>query len=369
MNPCRPTLVALAPGRFDWRHIPRLLAALLLLAPTFVSAQELRARLGGAMRGEMIVLGLDPEGVRLRPAGETTGEVILPLAEARDLWFVLPESYQRALQLAYYARPDEALLLLAPVVRLLVPYAAAPGTNAVPVINTYFDLLLGRERWAEALALARSLPLDTPDTGFLPRFVALARALRTTGAVLDATTLVQRVPVNDGTREWWPLLRDFADELRRTGHYVEAQTLYERLPPAGDDEVARAGRELLLAYTDYHAGQRTRAAARLEELAPPPGETEAGTLFRLLAGRRALDTERPADALDLLGRALVEASGATEWRAELMAVIARAYRAAGPTAVADGIEADLRRIYPASRWTPPAPPSLSTDDSPESSAL
>jgi hypothetical protein len=73
----------------------------------------------------------------------------------------------------------------------------------------------------------------------------------------------------------------------------------------------------------------------------------------LLTGRRALDTEQPELALDVLSRALVEDSGATEWRAELLALAGRAYRSAVRLEVASGIESDLRRIYPTSRWTPP----------------
>jgi hypothetical protein len=334
------------------RATSRLLAVLLVLAPAWVSAQDLRARFGGGARAEMVVLGIDDAGIRLRPADTTVGEVILPLAEARDLWFVLPDTYQRAQQLIFQSRPAEARLLLQPLVTSLLPFAAAPGTNVGPVINTYFDLLFDQSAWDEAVGLARSLPLDTPNIGFLPRTVRLARALRATDRALDATALVQRIPVNEATREWWPLLQDFADELRRAGHYVEAQALYVRLPTPAD-EADRVERDLLIAYTDYHAGQRARAAARVELVAPPPTDTEAGTLHRLLTGRLALDTEQPELALDVLSRALVEASGATEWRAELLALAGRAYRAAGRLEVASGIESDLRRIYPTSRWTPP----------------
>jgi len=326
------------------------------LWPVDAAAQALRARLGASSRSDVEILGIDEAGIRMRPVGSTTGEIILPLAEARELFFVLPESYQRAQQLAFNVRPGEALALLGPVINPMLPFLAAPGTNAVPATNYYFDLLLGQQRWDEALGLARQLPLEVQNTGFLPRVVELARALRATGRSVEATTLATRIPVTANTMDWFPLLADFADELRRAGNYTEAQTLYQRLRPFDTGE-AQVERTLMIAYTDYHTGSPLQAGALLEQLPAPlatSGESFR-TPFLLLSGRIALDAGRAAEALDQLSRGLVEASGASEWRAELLAATALAYRAVGDREIASLIEEDMRRIYPDSRWSPRAP--------------
>lgn len=336
-----------------------LLAVVTLLGglwPVEAVAQALRARLGASSRSDVEILGIDEAGIRMRPIGSLTGEIILPIAEARELFFVMPESYQRAQQLAFNARPGEALAVLGPVINPMLPYLAAPGTNAVPATTFYFDLLLGQQRWDDALGVARQLPLEVPDTGFLPRVVQLARALRSTGRSVEATTLVTRIPVTEQTMEWFPLLADFADELRRAGNFTEAQTLYQRLRPF-DEGDAKAERTLMIAYIDYHTGSPLQAGAVLEQVAAPTDTSPESfrTPYLLLSGRIALDGGRAAEALDQLSRGLVEASGASEWRAELLAATALAYRAAGDAEIASSIEEDMRRIYPDSRWSPRAP--------------
>ncbi|MCC5023199.1 MAG: hypothetical protein J6386_10630 [Candidatus Synoicihabitans palmerolidicus] len=55
-----------------------------------------------------------------------------------------------------------------------------------------------------------------------------------------------------------------------------------------------------------------------------------------------------------MSEALVGMAAASEWRVELTAVIAEAYRQVGEEEVATRIEADLRRLFPNSRWLPPA---------------
>jgi tetratricopeptide (TPR) repeat protein len=326
------------------------------LGPVDATAQALRAWLGASSRSEMDILGIDEAGIRMRPTGSTVGEIILPLAEARELFFILPEFYQRAQQLAFHARPDEALALLGPVINPMLPFLAAPGTNAVPATNFYFDLLLGQQRWDEALGLARQLPLEVQNTGFLPRVVELARALRATGRAMEATILAARIPVTAKTMEWFPLLANFADELRRAGNYTEAQMLYQRLRPFDTGE-AQVERMLMIAYTDFHTGRPLQAGALWEQLPAPVATSDESyrTLYLLLSGRIALDAGRATDALDQLSRGLVEANGVSEWRAELLAATALAYRAVGDPEIASLIEEDLRRIYPGSRWSPRAP--------------
>ena len=56
------------------------------------------------------------------------------------------------------------------------------------------------------------------------------------------------------------------------------------------------------------------------------------------------------DALDELAAALVGIEAASEWRVELTAVMADAYRGEGHDEVAASIEEDLRRLHPRSRW-------------------
>lgn len=317
-------------------------------------APELRARLGGA-RFEMQVLGIDADGIRMRPIGSTDGEVVVPLRETRDLHFILPEAFRLAQQAAFNGRPGEALRWLQPVIPPLLPYVRAPGTNAVPAVTTYYDLLLGQQQWDEALALARALPLDVPGTDFLSKTVQLARVLRATGRALDAATLINRIPINAETMASFGLLADFAHELRRNGHFTEAQLIYERLQPF-DTGAAAGERALLIAYTVYHQGAPLRAAALLEAVSEPTGEAGVRPLYLLLRGRLALDAQKPDQALDALSRGLVFAPGTSEWRAELLAVTAAAYRAAGESEIAAAIEQDLRRIYAGSRWTPAGPP-------------
>lgn len=317
------------------------------------SAEPLRVRLGAAARGEMELLGVEAGSVRLRPVGSSTGEIVMPFADLRELLFVLPEPYQRAQQLAFNGRPGEAAIMLKPVVAPLVPYLSVPDTNAVAAVNFYFDLLLGQQMWDEALALAKQLPLDSPKTGFLPKVVSLARALRATGRPIDATTLVGRIPFTETTSGWFPLMADFADELRRNGSYVEARTIYERLRPFDTGE-AQVRRTLLIAYADYQTGGRSSAAAFLEMVPEPAADSDELPLYLLLQSRLALDAGDATRALDQIGRAMVLAGGASEWRAELQAVAAMAYRAAGQFEIAETIEADMRQIFPDSRWTPAA---------------
>ncbi|MCC5023202.1 MAG: hypothetical protein J6386_10645 [Candidatus Synoicihabitans palmerolidicus] len=94
-------------------------------------AEPLRVRLGGQGRAVMRVLGVDEAGlIRLRPETGDDGEALLPLGEARDFQFVLPEDYRRAQQLAFAGRGGEAVMMLRRIVPALVPYVGVEGSNA-----------------------------------------------------------------------------------------------------------------------------------------------------------------------------------------------------------------------------------------------
>src|SRR5690606_9839579 len=132
------------------------------------------------------------------------------------------------------------------------------------------------------------------------------------------------------------------DELRRNGNFTEAQLIYERLQPF-DDETAAVERALIIAYTIYHQVGPLRAAALLALIEEPVEDAALLPLYLLMRGRIALEEQRPADALDQLSRGLVVALGASEWRAELIAATAAAYRAVGSAEIAQTIENDMRR--------------------------
>lgn len=317
------------------------------------AGEPLRARLGEGATAVSRVLGVDAAGnVRLTPDNGSGGEVLIPLAEARQLRFVLPDTYRQAQQLAFNARRGEALRVIERFAARLVPYVAAPDSNAVAVVRFYFDLLLTEARWPEATALALLLPLDDLNGDFLPRIMRLARSLQAQGRLSDVVTLVSRVPLAATAPERATLLAELADEMRRAGHWAEAQVLYERLRQVATGP-ARGRYGLLLAYTDWHLGSTLRTEVALREVERPRDEPADLALYALLEGRSALARGEVELALDVLGRALVMAPAANEWRVETMAVLAAAYRVHGDTAVAAVIEADVARIYPDSPWSKP----------------
>ena len=321
-----------------------------------VAAQGLRARLGSEARSEMRVLGVDAAGnIRMMAGTADVGEVLVPLATASELSFVLPDAYQRAQRLAFNARPGEAAFLLRDLARALVPFVPTPGGNAGAVVRFYFELLLRSGDWDEAVAIGREVPLAGGGRSMVPGVVRLADALLELKRIDDAVAMAARVPVSPENREWRTLLRDFADNLLDNGHHAEAQVVLEKLRQAAGGE-ERDELDLLLAYADWHRGSTLGAAALVVRFADRvPVGREARALFRLLEGRVALANDDPQQALDTLGQALVGTSDANRWRLEMTAVTAQAYRAAGSEAVANSIESDLRRIYPQSRRAGAAP--------------
>lgn len=331
------------------RRTVSLLGVMLLLAANGQAQPDaLRVRVGQQGTAVMVVQGIDEAGrIRLRPETGTGGEALIPLPEARDLQFELPADYRKAQQLAFAGRTGEAVFLLRRLVPALVPYAAVPGSNATGVVRFYFKLVVGERAWADAIAMAVQLPLGTGELDFVPEVVALARALQAAGRVADVTTVMERVQL--ATKAHRRLVWALADEMRRRGYWREAQALYEKLSGA-EDVMERARLQLLLAYTDWHLGTDLGAQALLSVMEPPPADTEHGVLYRLLRGRVALGAGDGARALDELAEALIGIEGASEWRVEITAVIAEAYRAEGRDELADLIEADLRRLHPKSRW-------------------
>jgi hypothetical protein len=315
---------------------------------TAMAADDLRVRLGEQGATVMVVRGIDAAGrVQLRLESGEGGEVLLPLEEAQGLQFELPEDYRKAQQLSFAGRNGEAVFLLRRVVPALVPFAAVPGSNATGIVRFYFKLLLSEKAWPEAIAVAAELPLGRGETDFVPAVIALARALQGAGRVADVGTVMAGVALTSELHR--QLGTELANDLRRGGHWVEAQVLYEKLRKSGD---ARRDEwlQLLLAYTDWHLGSDLRAEAVLSEIPVPAVETEAGILYRLLEGRIALGLGRAGEALDKLAVALIGIESASEWRVELTAVIADAYRADGRDDLAEAIERDLRRLHPGSRW-------------------
>jgi tetratricopeptide (TPR) repeat protein len=310
---------------------------------------ELRARLHSHSRHELVVLGLEGGDLRLRPADSLTGEIRVLLADARDLQFLLGDTYSRAHQLAFHGRSAEALPLLEPIALRLVPFLEAPGTNAIPVVTRYFDLLLALERWTDALGLADRLPMVVYARYFAPNVLQLARGLRAAGRPAEAVRLITRMPL-DSAPELQTWCDEFADELRRYGHFAEAQVLYAR-ESATETETQRVSRLLRLAYVEYHQAHRPRVVQLLGQLDEPSPDSADYPLHLLLRARMALEVDSVDEALDLLGRAVVQAGGTSEWCAELLTVIAAAYRASGRHETADTIDSDLRKLHPGSRGT------------------
>ena len=315
--------------------------------------EPLRVRLGSLSRHELQVLGLEEGLLRLRPSDSERGEIALRLEEASDLQFLLPASYQEAQQLAYQHRPAEALEQLRPVIESLLPYLAAPGTNAVSAVQTYLDLLLQQREWLTAWALVERLPGGLLSGPLGERLLPLADGLRRAGEAGSAAALLTRLPLEERT-DLVPAVETFAHGLRRLRHFAPAQVLYERLQPVDPPE-ARTDRALLIAYVLWHQGATSEVSTCLAVLEEPPAETGASTLYLLLQGLLALERGDSSAALDGLARALVTATGGAEWRVELQAVLAQAYAQAGRGALAAVLENDLRRLHPLSPWAPPAP--------------
>ncbi|MCF3652551.1 hypothetical protein [Synoicihabitans lomoniglobus] len=318
-------------------------------------AAPLRARMGDQNRTVMQVMGIDAAGrIRLRPEATDAGEALLPLDKARDLRFILPDDYREAQQLIFAGRHGEALLRLRRIVPELVPYAGIAGSNAVPVVRRYFRLLVSEGEWADALAVASSLPFGEAETDFVPEIVGLARALQAQKRMKDVAWLLERLPLDTSAGAHRALVWELADEMRREGFWAESQTIYQRLRGAAA-ETEQLSLDLLLAYTDWHQGSDLRASALVTMAEMPTTNAGDGALFRLLAGRVRLAQDDPAGALDVLSEGLIGIDGASEWRVELTAVMASAYRETGDDDIAAGIERDLRRLYPDSRWLPHSP--------------
>ncbi len=332
-----------------WRRRMRVtLWAGILFSQVIAQPHDLRVRLGRQGTLEMRVTGIDEMGrIRMQPMAGDGGEAMIPWREARDLQFDLPADYGEAQKLAFDGHRGEAVLLLRRIVPALVPYAAVPGSNATGVVRFYFRLLVRERAWPDAIALAVQLPTGEGDADFMPDIVALARALQGAGRLSEVATVMERVVASSNRHR--KLVGELAHDLRRGGHWREARGMYGKLQGAGDAIESERIR-LLLAYTDWHLGSDSVALALLRTLDPPPVKTERGVLFRLLAGRTALAAGDSAAALDGLAEALVGIEVASEWRVEITAVIAQAYRAAGRDDVAELIETDLRRLHPGSRW-------------------
>jgi tetratricopeptide (TPR) repeat protein len=330
-----------------------LLAVLLAAARAEPEIEPLQVRLGALSRHTLVVLGLEDGQLRLRPVDTAHGEILVSLREARGLQFKLPERVGQAQQLAFHHRPSEAIELLRPLVAQLVPLLEAPGNNGVPVVQQYLDLLLARQHWNETAALAEQLPPSLLEGAWAVRIVQLAYGLHRSGQPAAAAGWTVRLqPGRDPAVA--TLVDEFAHLLRREGHYADAQRIYERLQES-DPPDAVPGRRLLLAYVAAHQGEHGRVEDLLSDEPEILAPVRDSPLYLLLRGGQQLAASDPAEALDRLSRGLIGADGASEWRLELQASLAAAYRANGRLAVAEAIEAGLRRLHPESRWTPPLP--------------
>lgn len=334
----------------------RSIVSVIMILGTFAlgagrAAEPLQVRWGGEQSTVMQVLGIDGEGrVRLRPMDGAQGEALVPLAEAENLQFLLPESYREAQQRVFVGRPAEAVFLLRAMMPAYVPYAHIEGSNVGAAVGFYFNLLIDQREWAEALGVASGLVEQPVSPRIMPDLVRLVRALQAADRVDDAAWLVGRLPINDSSASATALITGVADQMRRDGHWAEAHVIYQRLREQADAPEETSRWDRLLAYTDWHQGSPLRAgvlvAASEEKLVP----TQQDGLMGLLMGRVALADEQPQRALDVLSETLIGIDAASEWRVEITAVIAAAYRAQGAVALARLIEADLRRMHPASPW-------------------
>lgn len=332
--------------------VRRLLCGLALVSAG-LSAEPLRARLGGSGRTVVRVLGIDDEaGLRIAADDGAPGEAVLPLAEARGLQFLLPAEYRQAQRLAFAGRGGEALRMLRRVVPALVPFAAVAESNAGAAVRFHLELLITEREWVEALALATELPVADGTNGLRGSVLGLAEALQAQGRERDAIWLLASMAAPEGASADRARFARLADAWRRENRWDAARSMYSRLR----DTAAPGERrwwELLLAWVDRRSGRDGTAVERLAGSTVPPVATEAGALYRLLVGMERLDAGDARGALDVLSEGLVGLEAATEWRPVLAGALADAYRAAGRADVADTIFQDLQRLHPNLRWLNP----------------
>ncbi|WP_221033044.1 hypothetical protein [Actomonas aquatica] len=323
-----------------------------------LTAEPLRARWGGGEGdGEgqwMQVLGVDAAGrVRLVPEGQPEGEALVPREEAKGLRFELPRDYERARRLALAGRHGEAALLLRRFVPALVPYTPVPESNAGAAVRLYLRSLVREEAWADALAMMLAIEPEHAGTELARESAELARGLQRAQRWDELRLLLEVWWVAAPTAESAESRRNalaMATDLRRGGQWEEAAVLYEKLR-RGTEGAERRTLDLLLAYLDWHRGSDLGARALLEVMEAPPAAEDDGALYRLLRGRLNLAAGETRAALDELATALVAAGSTSEWRIELVAALALAYRENGDEAVAARITGDLQRQHPDSRWT------------------
>ena len=332
---------------------PVLLLLLLALLAVGGAAQELRARWGGAQGELMRVMGVDASGrVRLLPEDGAAGEALIPLAEARGMRFVLSDDYRRGRQLALDGRGGEAVLVLRRLAPAFVPYASIPESNASAVVRFYFRLLVKERAWADAIALAMAIDPEYAGRELAEEWTTLGRGLQAERRWDELGLLLDRSWVSRpdaGEIENRLAVDSLATTLREEGRWRDAAVLYQKLREGtvGSD---RQQFDLLLAYLDWHQGSDLGAQAMVRVMSAPEASSSVGALYRLLQGRLLLQTGDARAALDVLAEALVGAGSTSEWRVEITAVLADAYREHGDEETARRIATDLQTQHPDSRW-------------------
>jgi thioredoxin-like negative regulator of GroEL len=314
------------------------------------AAEPVLARWGGGGGNVLVeVRGFDANGMlRIAPTDGATGEALLPISEVGDLRFQFSESYREAQLRVSIGRPAEGLYLLESEVPAFVPYAVLADSNVPSAVRLYLRLLQHTQAWPEAVAVGAALTQTEQVHPLTADVLILIENLIGVGRIDDAAWLLSRVPLDADGADRIEVER-VAHEMRRAGFWREAQTIYRRLADAAgtDPEAYWAS---LIAYCAWHLNEPNSAIDLVRVTAAQPAHAGAG-LLGILRGRVGLAQGDTSRALDSLAATLIAAPANSEWRLELLAVLADAYEARGNASLSAQMRADLARLYPDSRWS------------------
>ncbi|MFO8028007.1 MAG: hypothetical protein R6U56_10115, partial [Opitutales bacterium] len=221
---------------------------------------------------EVLLTGVDNQEVEFRPVGgDTGGRAYISIKSLLDqgvtFYFMFPAEFYDALAEVKKGSVEGAL----PVIRReatpfleVMELSVLPG-NHLPVVYSYLDALRADEMWAEAVDVARKIPLLKAPPEALRRVGALALDLHAAGQEELLQQLHNQIEAPSGysQRHVEELMR-LADQWREAAVYVNAHELYRKVQRSEGPLQTRA--QLWVGYCSFYLGDELVPEEFLSEL-------------------------------------------------------------------------------------------------------
>lgn len=285
--------------------------------------------------------------------GNQAGEASMPLDTLGDIWFnyKVEQDYSKAVgSINKETLTRQYLDLLRQTGYPMVRFLEVPPANCsfAQVVSNLTAGLLQLKQLEEATYLINQLDIVALGPEFEEHTIQLASLLVEAGNTEQASTIIQKVPIERIDLSNTDLVFDLAHLLRSQDDFGAAKGIYQKLaenPNIEDNSAIHWSYYCGLKQGDFTKDHNF--AERVETIKPGAANYP---LQQLVLGIYYSEREQTTEAMRSISQGIAFASPVEAWTPELMFCSAKAYENVDMPEISKSVYEETMRFFPNSTW-------------------